>query len=218
MEERRRGFWIGAALLVLLFAIEALLVHAGIADRFDRALLAALRDAADPGLARASPRTIALAIRLTELGGGVVRIGLALLACALLLALRRGRDAALLAGATATGILAMSLVKALVGRARPDLAWRLIAADHASFPSGHAMGSMITYPLLGMVLGHMIGRWGTRACTALGVLIALLVGTTRILLGVHWASDVIAGWSLGAAWALATLALRTPASKLDRSS
>ena len=75
---------------------------------------------------------------------------------------------------------------------------------NASFPSGHALLSTVFYLTLGVMLTRAFPRKRMKAYVlGCGVLIALLIGLTRIYLGAHWASDVLAGWAVGAAWAMA---------------
>lgn len=94
--------------------------------------------------------------------------------------------------------------KLLVDRPRPSLEPHLVLVKTQSFPSGHATSSMIFYLALAIALaGH--SRW-KRMAIAAAVLLSLLIGTSRVMLGVHWPSDVVGGWAFGALWVL--LALR----------
>lgn len=98
-----------------------------------------------------------------------------------------------------------------VARARPDLEPHLVVVKTSSFPSGHATSSMIFYLALALALaGHT--RWN-RVAAAGAVLLSLLIGTSRVMLGVHWPSDVIGGWAFGMLWVLLTL---RPAERLLR--
>jgi undecaprenyl-diphosphatase len=93
------------------------------------------------------------------------------------------------------------LIKALSARPRPALWPPLLPASGYSFPSGHAVAGMAFYPLLGWLL---LRARGLRAAGyALGVLVGAFIGVGRLYLGVHWPSDVAAGWALGAAFSLA---------------
>ena len=196
----RRWQAIAAAILLLLFLADALAVQTGITRGFDQILLAEMRQT-DAAHALLGPHwLLPLTIAITELGGGAVRLPLTIGAVIVLLLRRRKRDALLLGGAVASGAIVLPIVKALFDRARPDLVWHLVAEHDYSFPSGHSMGSMILYSLLGWAITRR-GPWAW-----LGVAIALAVGLTRMLLGVHWGSDVLGGWLLGGAWALAAVA------------
>jgi undecaprenyl-diphosphatase len=88
-------------------------------------------------------------------------------------------------------------LKLIVGRERPELWDRLVLADSPSFPSGHAIASATFYPLLAWSLSRFAPRWRVAwwvVCLALG----FFVGFGRLYLGVHWPSDVLAGWAIGA--------------------
>lgn len=106
-------------------------------------------------------------------------------------------------GSSCGGLLMASALKALFSRARPDAVFHATVASGYSFPSGHAMMSAIVYLTLAALLARLAPRTRLRlyvmgtAATLTG-----LVGLSRIYLGVHWASDVAAGWAAGAAWAL----------------
>jgi undecaprenyl-diphosphatase len=97
------------------------------------------------------------------------------------------------------------LQKYWIARARPDLAPHLVVVKTSSFPSGHATSSMIFYLTLALVLGAGT-RWHRPAVTG-AVILSLLVGASRVMLGVHWPSDVIGGWAFGMLWVLLTLRL-----------
>ena len=92
-----------------------------------------------------------------------------------------------------------------VARARPDLEPHLVVVKTSSFPSGHATSSMIFYLALALVLTAGT-RWH-RIAAAGAVLLSLLIGASRVMLGVHWPSDVIGGWAFGMLWIMLTLRL-----------
>lgn len=144
---------------------------------------------------------------LSEAGGGATAayiIGLT----AIGLLVRSRRRLAAYVGVTGVGLLVLVPVsKALVGRARPEVALPVVELPtNASFPSGHAMTSFATWGLLALIaLPHTRGavRW---AVVGSATAIIVLVGFTRLALGVHFLSDVLAGWALAAAWLAATTA------------
>lgn len=197
----RPRFALFAAALLLAFAIEAQLMRMGLTSRMDVIGLEFGRKAGSQGFAGA-PWLITLLIAITTLGGSLVRPAATILGALALFARGRRRDAVLLAGAIIAGAIALPLLKLLFGRARPAEIWWLVQESHPSFPSGHAMGSMILYPLIGLMIGGR-PRW-----VIAGVALALLIGATRILLGVHWTSDVIGGWLIGGVFALGAVAPR----------
>jgi undecaprenyl-diphosphatase len=111
--------------------------------------------------------------------------------------------AVLMVASVSSGGLLMSFLKQVFGRTRPDLVAHSARVFTESFPSGHATLSAITYLTLGALLARVQTRRTLKAYS-LGVAITLtaLVGVSRVYLGVHWPTDVLAGWCLGAAWAI----------------
>ncbi len=123
-------------------------------------------------------------------------------------ALHRGarRIAAFLAVTSIGGGLVDTAVKVAVGRPRPEVDEPIAVAFGKSFPSGHSMSAMVCYGALLLVfLPLLAGRWRTLAFTATALLIAL-IGFSRLTLGVHFVSDVLGGYVLGAAWLSASVA------------
>ena len=91
--------------------------------------------------------------------------------------------------------------KLLVGRARPQVGGMLVLVDSSSFPSAHSAQAVATYGALAYLAGRAAPRWGQRvAAWTAATLIVLLVGFSRLYLGVHWLSDVLGGFALGAGW------------------
>jgi len=121
------------------------------------------------------------------------------------LLLRRQARAALYVAVTAVGAwILISVVKLLVGRLRPVVHEPLAAPSGLSFPSGHALSTLVSYGVLLIVFLPATSRATRRFLISATVLLTLLVGLTRIALGVHYVSDVIAGWLLGAVWLAVT--------------
>ena len=102
------------------------------------------------------------------------------------------------------------LQKYWVARVRPDVEPHLVMVKTSSFPSGHATSSMIFFLTLALVLAAGT-RWQRPAVIG-AILLSLAIGTSRVMLGVHWPSDVIGGWAFGLLWVLLTLRL---AGRLD---
>ena len=138
---------------------------------------------------------------------------------ALLLAWGRRSQAGLLAATLLAGLLAQVVLKALLSRPRPPAAFALIKLPaSASFPSGHALMSLLFAGVIVFVLWRALPGVRERMATvSVAALIVLAVGLSRVYLGAHWPSDVIASWSLGMAiLVLAAIGeLRTTAAELD---
>ena len=143
---------------------------------------------------------------VTGLGGAAIMIPAAL-AAALFLAIRgRAAHAIWLVATIASGRLLVELLKLAIGRARPDLAGHLVPVSSASFPSSHSAGTMLT--IVALMLAFRARPW----LAAIALAWPLLIGATRVMLGVHWPSDVLAGWGLALLWiALASRWLPKPA-------
>lgn len=178
-------------------------VREGETHAFDSAILLALRSAADPA-DPIGPHWLEGMMRdLTSLGGTAVLTLVTLVAVGYLVIERKRHAAMLLAIAVGGGTLLSSLLKIGFDRPRPDLVSRLVDVQTLSFPSGHAMLSAVTYLTIGVLLARTSERRRVKSyilfvCIAL----TLTIGATRIYLGVHWPTDVLAGWSVGAAWAV----------------
>ncbi|GAB7046841.1 phosphatase PAP2 family protein [Catenuloplanes indicus] len=158
-----------------------------------------------------------LVISLTDIGG---KIGLTLLlaAAAITVAvrLRAVRPALIAALAGGGGAMLVTGIKALIARDRPDPLLRAVVEDGFSFPSGHATTSMVVLGTVAWLVCMATASHTVRATAwvAAGLLVAG-IGLSRVYLGVHYPTDVLAGWILGAAW-LATVAFadRLPALRL----
>lgn len=141
---------------------------------------------------------------ITSLGGISVLSLFAVIAFAFLLIQRKRLSALLLALGLAGGVALSEGLKSLFERERPPALYQAVDTLNASFPSGHALLSTVFYLSLGVMLTRAFPRKRLKAFVlGAAMLIAMLVGLTRVYLGAHWASDVLAGWSVGAAWAMA---------------
>ena len=128
------------------------------------------------------------------LGDAEVRLGVAALVLAGLLLTRRWRPAAFFFLAIAASALLCALAKELVGRPRPDIVPHLERVTSPSFPSGHAWNGMAVFGGIGWLMAGIVpARWRVTVL-ALSASAVLLVGLSRLALGVHWPSDVLAGW------------------------
>lgn len=198
-------------LAALLLAVGALLAFAELAGEvvegdtqaFDEAVLLSLRTAADTADPVGPPWVEAAFRDFTTLGGTAVLTAVTLATLGYLLLAGKRATAALVGFAVLGGTLLSALLKAGFQRPRPDLVAHLVDVSSQSFPSGHAMLSTVTWLTLGTLLATVQPtRWLKAYVLGVGISIALLVGVSRVYLGVHWPTDVIAGWCVGAAWAL----------------
>lgn len=177
-------------------------VREGEIHALDSRLLLALRDPAN--LANPiGPSWLEEAARdITGLGGYAVLSIITWGTWAYLMIVGKRGTALLVLVAVIGGTLLSSGLKLGFERPRPDLVPHATRVYTASFPSGHAMMSAVTYLTLGALLARVETRRRARAfIVGLAVAMTLLVGMSRVYLGVHWPSDVLAGWSVGAAWA-----------------
>jgi membrane-associated phospholipid phosphatase len=195
------GFSAGALVLFVELADE---IGAGesLAD-FDVALSTALRE-------HISRETLRVFSIITHLGDSVVLLAIGLLVFAVLAAKRLKLLAAAWAVTTLSGGLLNRILKSIFERSRPFHDHGLTAVEGWSFPSGHASGSMLIYGLLAYVVVRSTpAAWHVPAALA-GIALIIFVGSSRVLLQVHYLSDVLAGYASSAAWvAICVAALET---------
>jgi undecaprenyl-diphosphatase len=185
-----------------MFALLADEVMEGGLQAFDRKILLVMRRPSDR--APIGPPAVQEAARdITALGGTAV-LGLVTVLTAGFLVLDGKRHMALfLCCAVASGFVLGMLLKDFFNRPRPDIVPQAVAVSTSSFPSGHAMMSTLTYLVLGTLLARSQERGVLKAYFLLvAAWLTFLVGVSRIYLGVHWPTDVLAGWTVGAVWAL----------------
>jgi undecaprenyl-diphosphatase len=207
--------WLGRhelAALVLLLAVAGGVwgfveladeVMEGETGSVDERILLAMRsptDQADP----VGPAWVEEIGRDLSALGGTAFLTILTLAVAGYLLLDGKRRAALFAAAAIVGgVLLSLLLKECFDRPRPDLVPHGAHVYTTSFPSGHSMMSAVTYLTLGALLARVQSRPAIKAYVlALAVLLTIAVGTSRVYVGVHWPTDVLAGWTAGATWAL----------------
>jgi undecaprenyl-diphosphatase len=178
-------------------------VREGETHAFDTTVLLALRNPADPADPIGPPWLERMVRDITSLGGTTV-VGLITLAVIGFLLIDAKRNAALLVLFSVTGgALLGPLLKLGWDRPRPDLVAHLVEVHSASFPSGHALLSAVTYLTLGALLARVSGERRLKIYVlSIAVLLALLIGSSRVYLGVHWPTDVLAGWLVGSLWAI----------------
>lgn len=194
-----------AAITASLFAFIELTdaVLEGEARAFDEFVLQALRSDTDPH-DPIGPRSVEDAVRdFTALGGGPVLTALTLAVLGFLLLVRKVHAALFLVAAVGGGVLLSNGFKWLFARPRPDLVPQLADVAWHSFPSGHATLAAVVYLTIGVLLARAYADVRLKLYfLALAATITLAIGASRVYLGVHWPTDVLAGWALGSAWAL----------------
>ena len=178
-------------------------VSEGATRSVDTTLLLALRnpqDRSDP----LGPRWLEEMFRDFTALGGVGVLTLLTLAVAGFLALeRKFRMMSVVLIAVGGGLLLSSLLKREYERPRPDLVPHEAYVYTTSFPSGHSMMAAVTYLTLGALLARSHRHRGVKAYVlSLAIILTILVGVSRVYLGVHWPTDVLAGWTAGAVWAI----------------
>jgi len=170
---------------------------------FDTEILLAFRQFGQPGIPIGPPWLEGAMRDITSLGSASVLVLITTATILYLLLIRRPGTALLIFVAVAGGQVLSSLLKVGVDRPRPELVSHLVSETSLSFPSGHAMLSAVTYLTLGSLAARFLhGRATKIYVLSLAVLSTVLVGVSRIYLGVHWPSDVLAGWCAGFAWAM----------------
>ena len=203
----RRKALIVAALLWAGFALVAYLVLTGATGAFDRWGWMSYRTG--EALGPRGPELIFESVRdVTALGGVFLRNLFALAAVAALMFLKLRREAVLYAATVITGWLANTGVKLLVGRERPQIVPHLTEAGGESFPSGHSFSAAVVYIGMAIAFAALSRRHSVRY-TIIGaaMILSAMVAWSRVMLGVHFPSDVVAGWLGGAGWAFLAAAL-----------
>ncbi len=179
------------------------LVRDGISMPFDPALLLALREPGNLADPIGSATFEGYVRDFTALGGVVILTLLTSIAIVYLLLAGKPKAALLVFLAIAGGQVVSTLLKLAVDRARPDVVPHLMTESSLSFPSGHAMMSAVAYLTFASIIVRFEPRpWLRVFVYAVAVLLFLGIGASRVYLGVHWPSDVLAGWCAGIAWAM----------------
>lgn len=203
--------WALMILLILLLAAGAFSIFFNLAGEvwegetqtFDEAMLLAFRAAGDLSDPIGPPWVEEMMRDFTALGSLGVLTALTLIVIGFLILVKKTHVAWLVGGATGGGVLMSQLLKWGFDRPRPDLVPHGMAVYTQSFPSGHAMLSAIVF----LTLGTLLVRTQSNVLIKIYLLsvaafLTVIVGISRIYLGVHWPTDVLAGWAVGIAWAL----------------
>ncbi len=212
---RQLALW--AASVDLLLLLGAIIIVAGVwgfveiaelatsqePHTLDRWLLEAARNPADPADAR-GPKWFEEAVRdITALGGVAVLCLATTAAVGFLVISRLYHTAGFLVAAAAGGNLVSLLLKSFFDRPRPDVVPALAYVQTASFPSGHAQLSAVIYLTIGVILARTMPRPVQQIYViSIAILLTLLIGASRVYLGVHYPTDVLAGWLAGLLWSV----------------
>lgn len=171
-------------------------------DGLDRDLLLFFRDPADPARPIGPAWLTQTLTEITALGGYPVLVLLVSAVAGFLLISRKFGPALFVFLSVGTGTLAGHLLKLAYDRPRPDLVDHLVDIHTPSFPSGHATMSAVVYLTLASLIVRLVDRAAVRAYVlAVAIALTVAIGFSRVYLGVHWPSDVAAGWAIGTAWA-----------------
>ena len=204
--ERHELAWLlvglGACVLLLVFLKLASEVMEGETLAFDREIVRAFRKRDAPAVPIGPPWITSALLDITALGGPTVIFLIVAAIVGFLLLQGRYRTSVFILLTAASGELLNDAMKTLFFRPRPDLVPHLREAFSSSFPSGHAMQSAIIYLTLGATLMRIAERRVTKIyCCAVAMGLTFVVGLSRVYLGVHYPTDVLAGWIVGLFWA-----------------
>jgi undecaprenyl-diphosphatase len=204
----RQELWLLLSLLLVASAIWAFVTLAnammeGETQAFDRAVLLAMRTPRHPAEPWGPPWLTEVVRDYTALGGVGLLTFMTMAVLGFLLLQGKPRVTLMVVLTVGGGMLLSTLLKQGFACPRPDLVPHGVLVHTASFPSGHAMLSAVVYLTLGALLARVQPQRRLKMYVlTLAVVLTVLVGLSRIYLGVHWPTDVLAGWMAGTAWAL----------------
>jgi len=189
---------------IAAFFLLAVEVNRGDTQHFDEQILRSLREPNNPDVPRGPVALQEAARDITSLGGYALSILLVAIVTIFLACDGKNGAARLFLAAVISGWLLQKGLKALIGRPRPEVVPRLMPVDSTSFPSGHSMMSAIIFLTLGVILSRLeLKRPHLRIYfMSVAFLLTGLVGLSRVYLGVHYPTDVLAGWTAGLVWAM----------------
>lgn len=193
-------FGLLATILLLIFKLGSE-IGEGDTRAFDSAFLVTLRHATE-GTGAWQTALRAVMLDVTAFGDSTTLVLVIGMVTGFLLLARQRRLAVVTVLATGSGTMVTTALKSIFDRPRPDVVAHLTSFGQGSFPSGHAMNSAVAYLTMAALIAEGTRDWHVRIyvlCCA--ILLTFLVGISRLYLGVHWPTDVLAGWAAGAGWA-----------------
>lgn len=191
----------GCAYLFIELADEVL---EGETQKVDEWVLRSLRRSDAPAIPIGPPWLREVGLDATALGSPFVLLLVVGIVAGMMLLQRKYALLWLTLGSTAGGSLAAFALKHFIGRDRPTVVPHLQEVTTPSFPSGHAMLAAVVYLTLGSLLTELVeGRLAKTYCLTCALVVTVFVGVSRVYLGVHYPTDVLAGWVAGLAWAIA---------------
>lgn len=206
--------WLGehvlAVLLGLLIPVAGVLAFVELAERvmgghtreFDERLIFALRQPHHPATPLGPPWMAEAGRDLTSLGGSSVIVLVTVVVAGFLLLDRKYAATLFVVTATGSGFALSAALKAVFQRPRPEVVPHLMKAYYSSFPSGHSMVSAVVYLTLGALMTRLVAERRLKFYVmAVAVFVTTVVGVSRVYMGVHYPTDVLAGWCAGLSWA-----------------
>lgn len=195
------AFLIGATIVFGMIKLASEVLE-GDVFAIDKMIMHGLRMAQNPSILIGPDWLQTVMIDFTALGGAPVLTLVTILAVGSLVAMRKFSTAGFVVLSVSFGAILSAFFKSLFVRSRPEIVPHLIEVTSTSFPSGHAMNSAIVYLTLAVLLARSeANRQIQFYLIGAAICLTFLIGTTRVFLGVHWPSDVLAGWVVGATWA-----------------
>jgi undecaprenyl-diphosphatase len=207
--------WLGRLEFIVLFAALVIVVgtwgfleigdeiHEGEIHYYDEWILTSLRQPGDLHQPIGPGWLVPVAIDITALGSFIVLALVVGLVSGYLLLAKKYHAVGLLVVVTLGGAILSDLLKHWYDRPRPDLVPHLVEATSASFPSGHSMSAAVVYLTLGAFSARLVKERKFKVYfVGMALLLTLLVGLSRVYLGVHYPSDVLGGWTAGLVWSL----------------
>jgi len=192
---------VAIGLLALVFLKIGNEISEGATDRIDSTILLAFRNS--PSDPIGSPAVEAAVTHISALGSGAVTTLVVVIATLFFALAGRWRYALLMIACAVGTLVWMSLLKGLYERPRPTVVTQFDPPGGLSFPSGHSMISAALYLTLGVLIARALPTRRLRVfAVTTGAFLTMIIGVSRLYLGVHYPTDVLAGWTAGAAWAL----------------